>query len=116
MSSERGYSVYSMASKSRTLYTGMTNDLHKRVFQHKNDLILGFTVKYRIHRLVYYEKLTNVSTAITREKEIKGWSRAKKIQLIEFENPVWEDFAEHRYDNVPTFFGIRKTDPSFRSG
>ena len=116
MSSERGYSVYIMASKSRALYTGMTNDLHKRVFQHKNDLIPGFTMKYRIHRLVYYEKLTNVSIAITREKQIKGWSRAKKVELIEFENPVWDDLAEHWYDNVPTFFGVRKTGPSLRSG
>ncbi len=88
MSSEKGYSVYIMASKSRTLYTGMTNDLQKRVFQHKNDLIAGFTMKYRIHRLVHYEQFTNVSTAITREKEIKGWSRAKKIRLIESENPL----------------------------
>lgn len=105
-----------MASKSRTLYTGVTNDLHRRVCEHKNDLIPGFTSKYRIHRLVYYEHLTNVSSAITRENEIKGWSRSKKVALIELENPVWEDLAEHWYDNVPTFFGLRKPGPWVREG
>jgi putative endonuclease len=79
---ERGYYVYIMASKSRTLYTGVTSDLYKRAFEHKNDLIPGFTTKYRIHRLVHCEKFTNVSSALAREKEIKGWRREKKVALI----------------------------------
>ena len=105
-----------MASKSRRLYTGMTNNLYERVFQHKNDLVPGFSSKYRIHRLVHWETYPAVVSAINREKQIKGWSRAKKAALIEFENPPWEDLAEHWYDDVPTFFGIRKTGPSLRSG
>jgi putative endonuclease len=116
MSAEKHHVVYIMASKSRRLYTGVTSDLYKRVFQHKNDLITGFTMKYRIHRLVHYEEFTNISSAITREKQLKGWSRAKKIELIESENLLWEELAEHWYDDVPTFFGLRKTDPSLRSG
>jgi putative endonuclease len=108
MNAEKHYVVYIIASKTRILYTGITSDLHKRVFEHKNDLIPGFTSRYRVHRLVHYEKFTNVSSAITREKQIKGWSRGKKIELIEFENPLWEDLAEHWYDDVPTFFGVRK--------
>ncbi len=104
------YAVYIVASKSRTLYTGMTNNLYKRVFQHKNDLLPGFTSRYNIHRLVYFATYPDVISAINREKQIKGWSRAKKIELIEFENPLWEDLAEHWYDDVPTFFGLRKQD------
>jgi len=88
-----------MASKSRRLYTGMTNDLHNRVFQHKNDLLEGFTKQYKIHRLVYFEHYSQLINAINREKEIKGWRREKKIALIESMYPTWEDLAEHWYDS-----------------
>ena len=116
MRAERSYSVYTMASKSRRLYTGMTSNLHERVFEHKQDLVPGFSSKYRMHRLVHYEHYPNVWSAIDREKEIKGWRRSKKVELIESENPSWEDLAEHWYVDVPTFFGVRKAGPSLRSG
>ena len=91
------YYVYIMASKSGTLYTGITNDLQKRVFQHKNKLVEGFTKKYNITRLVYYEDTTDVRTAIAREKQIKGWRRSKKIDLIKTLNPTWNDLSEGWY-------------------
>ena len=78
----RQYFVYIMASASGTLYTGVTNDLYKRVYQHKNDLIEGFTKKYQCHKLVFFEETSDVESAITREKQIKGWSRKKKEILI----------------------------------
>src|ERR1035437_5863015 len=87
------YSVYIIASKSRVIYIGMTNDLSRRVFEHKNGLIEGFTKQYRCHRLVYYESFDDVNRAIDREKQLKRWSRAKKVWLIERRNPTWEDFA-----------------------
>ncbi len=87
------YYVYIMANHSRTLYTGVTNDLERRVYQHKRGLIPGFTSKYNIDRLVYFETGRSIRGAIAREKEIKGWLRAKKIALIESANPQWEDLA-----------------------
>jgi putative endonuclease len=113
---ERGYCVYILASKSRVLYVGVTGNLYKRVFEHKQDVVPGFTTRYRIHRLVYFEQFTNISSAITREKELKGWRREKKIALLERENPLWEDLAERWYEDVASFFGVRKADPSPRSG
>lgn len=83
-----------MTNKSRTLYTGVTNDLKKRVYQHRNKLIEGFTKRYNITRLVYFETTTDVRAAIGREKQIKGWLRAKKIALIESANPEWRDLSE----------------------
>ena len=94
------YFVYIVASKSRVLYVGMTNTLDRRVCEHKNDLIDGFSKQYRCHRLVYYESFDDVRKAIDREKQLKRWNRAKKIWLIERINPTWEDLAEgqpHRY-------------------
>ena len=89
------YYVYILASKRNgTLYIGVTNDLKRRIYEHKNNLIKGFTEKYNIHNLVYYEETNDVSVAIKREKQIKSWSRKKKISLIEKENPVWRDIAE----------------------
>ena len=87
------YYVYIMTNKSRTLYTGVTNDLMRRVYEHKNKLVKGFTSKYNIQYLVYYEMTTNIHTAIAREKQIKGWLRTKKIALIETANPEWTDLA-----------------------
>ncbi len=87
------YYVYIMASRSRTLYTGVTNDLHRRVYQHKQRLIEGFATKYNARRLVHYEVTSNVRAAIAREKQIKDWLRAKKIALIEGFNPTWQDLS-----------------------
>jgi len=82
-----------MTNKSRTLYTGVTNDLQRRVYEHKNKLVAGFTSNYNINKLVYLEETSDVTDAIAREKQIKGWTRAKKIALIESENPEWIDLS-----------------------
>jgi putative endonuclease len=86
--------IYIMASRSGTLYTGLTNELEIRVRQHKAGEIEGFSAKYHCTRLVYYESFDNVLKAIAREKQLKGWRRSKKIALIEKVNPRWEDLAE----------------------
>jgi len=88
------YYVYIMTNKSRTLYTGVTGDLMRRVYEHKNKLVQGFTSKYNIQYLVYYESTSAVYAAVEREKQIKGWLRAKKIALIESMNPEWKDLSE----------------------
>ena len=80
-----------MTNKSQTLYTGVTNNLLKRVYQHKNKLIDGFTKKYNITILIYYETHEDIRAAIAREKQIKGWLRKKKIALIASMNPEWKD-------------------------
>jgi putative endonuclease len=87
------YYVYMMGSSSRrALYTGVTSNLDKRVFEHKNDLVDGFTKKYKCHRLVYFERYEDPSTAISLEKEIKGWRREKKNALV-LMSPGWKDLA-----------------------
>jgi len=90
------YYVYIMTNgpRSHVLYTGITGNLPHRVFQHKNKLLPGFTSRYNLTRLVYYECFVYPDTAISREKEIKGWRRSKKIRLIESMNPHWQDLAE----------------------
>ena len=89
--------VYLLASRRNgTLYIGVTSDLVKRVWQHKNDQVDGFTKKYQVHRLVYYEIHTDMSEAIKREKQIKKWARHWKLQLIEKKNPGWKDL----YDDI----------------
>ncbi|HUT71648.1 MAG TPA: GIY-YIG nuclease family protein [Desulfatiglandales bacterium] len=88
------YYVYIMTNRSRTLYTGVTNNLTRRVFEHKHHLIDGFTKKYNITKLVYYEETNDVREAIAREKQIKGWLRKKKIALIESINAEWKDLSE----------------------
>jgi putative endonuclease len=88
------YYVYIMTNKSRTLYTGVTNNLMRRVHEHKNKLVPGFTSKYNIQFLVYYESTPTVYVALEREKQIKGWLRAKKIALINSINPEWKDLYE----------------------
>ena len=87
------YYVYIMTNSSRTLYTGVTNDLTRRVYEHKNRLKPGFTSKYNITQLVYYEVTGDIRAAIVREKQIKGWLRRKKIALIESVNPTWKDLS-----------------------
>jgi len=91
------YYVYIMASKSRTLYTGITDDLLRRVYEHKNKLIEGFAKKYNIINLAYYEVTNDVKAAIRREKQIKGWLRKKKIALIETTNLEWKDLSDGWY-------------------
>jgi putative endonuclease len=88
------YYVYIMTNNSGTLYTGMTNDLQRRVFEHKNKLGEGFSKRYNLNRLVYYEITSDVNAAIAREKQIKGWRRAKKLALIQSVNPTWKDLSE----------------------
>ncbi len=83
-----------MTNRSKTLYTGVTNDLMLRVYEHKNKMVEGFTKKYNITRLVYFEETNDIQSAITREKQIKGWLRSKKIALIESVNPKWKDLSE----------------------
>ena len=84
-----------MASAHRTLYVGVTNDLEKRLFEHRQGLTEGFTKKYNVDRLVYLEEMEEPMAAIVREKQIKGWSRAKKIALIKEHNPEWKDLSRH---------------------
>ena len=91
---EYHFYVYIMASKGRTLYIGFTSDLDVRVSQHKNGTFEGFSKDYKCHRLVYYEHFKWAESAIAREKQLKRWSRAKKIFLIEKDNPTWEDLSE----------------------
>jgi len=92
------YYVYIMASKSQTLYTGVTSNLERRVYQHKRKLLQGFTARYNITRLVYFEVTQDIHAAIAREKQIKGWLRAKKITLIESVNPEWRDLSMGWYE------------------
>ena len=87
------YYVYIMSNRSKTIYTGVTNNLERRVYQHKSKQIQGFTAKYNLTRLVYYEETADVISAISREMTIKDWLRAKKIALIESVNPSWNDLA-----------------------
>jgi len=89
------YYVYIMASNTNsTIYIGMTNDLERRVLEHKSGIIDGFTKKYNVHKLVYFEKTLDVETAINREKQLKKWRREKKNLLIEGMNPEWKDLSE----------------------
>jgi putative endonuclease len=92
------YHVYIMTNRSRTLYTGVTNSLERRVFEHKREEGSKFASKYRITRLVYYEGCPDARAAIGREKQIKGWLRAKKIALIESMNPDWDDLSAGWYE------------------
>jgi putative endonuclease len=87
-------SVYVVCSRTGTLYIGMTNSIYRRALEHKRGETEGFASRYQCDRLVYYESFEDVHKAIGREKQLKGWSRAKKIALIQSKNPRWEDFAE----------------------
>jgi putative endonuclease len=91
MLSDQNYFMYILASKSRTLYTGVTKRLLFRVRQHRDGVVDGFTKKYKINRLVYFERFQYVQNAIAREKQIKTWLRARKVELIERMNPTWDD-------------------------
>ena len=92
----KNFYVYIMCSKKNgTLYVGVTNDLKRRIFEHKNNLVPGFTTKYHIHYLVYYETYQSIYDAINREKQIKKWGRSWKLRLIEQANRNWNDLYEH---------------------
>ena len=91
------YYVYLLTNRSRTLYTGVTNDLVRRLYEHRHPMRPGFTSRYRITRLVHYEITGDVKAAIAREKQIKSWSRDKKIALIERSNPKWMDLSQSWY-------------------
>lgn len=101
------YYVYLMTNRSRTLYVGVTNDLQRRVYQHQQKLMEGFAKRYNINLLVYYEVHEDVLTAIAREKQIKGWSRAKKIALIESGNPSWRDLSSEWFGSHPRDSALR---------
>ncbi len=91
---QRNYYVYLMGSLSRTLYTGVTNDLERRVFEHKEDTPGSFTGRYRVNRLVYYEEFSDINQAIAREKESKNITRKQQIKLLESINPKWRDLSQ----------------------
>lgn len=92
------YYVYILANrKSGTLYVGVTNNLARRLYEHANGLTKGFTKKYSVHRLVYFELTSDVTSAIAREKQLKNWKRDWKIALIEKENPDWNDLSKDFY-------------------
>ena len=88
------YSVYIMSNRSKTLYVGVSSELETRVWKHKNGKYKGFTSKYKCDRLVYFEDWGSPTAAISREKQIKGWTRIKKIALIVSKNPEWKDLSE----------------------
>jgi putative endonuclease len=104
---EKNYHVYLLASRSHVLYTGITNDLVSRVGQHREGKVSSFTAKYRIHRLVYFGTYQDVRAAIAREKQMKSWTREKRVELIEATNPTWLDRAADWFPPYP-----RKAGPS----
>ena len=91
------YYIYIMTNKPKTLYIGVTSDLVRRVYEHKQKLIEGFTKRYNMTRLAYYEEIPPIRDAIAREKQLKGWLRSRKIALIESMNPQWRDLSEEWY-------------------
>ena len=100
MRTQRTYFVYIIGSRTGTLYIGMTGKLQKRIFQHKFEHIEGFTNQYEVHRLLYWESYENVHNAIDREKQLKGWRRSKKIELIEKQNPQRLDLSRDWYPHM----------------
>jgi putative endonuclease len=97
----KGGFVYILASKSGVLYTGVTSNLDLRTVEHRLKMTEGFTKKFNVIRLVHYERFGDIRQAIAREKQIKGWLRAKKIALIESTNPTWKDLAEDHFPTKP---------------
>ena len=91
---DRSYYVYILTNKSKTLYVGVTNNLERRIWEHKARAVPGFTSKYNIARLLYYEQTSDIRSAIEREKQLKGWVRRKKKALIESSNPLWKDLSQ----------------------
>ena len=99
--STKAFWVYILVSRNRTLYIGVTNSLQRRVLQHKEKRVPGFTQKYNVTQLVYFQQFTDIRYAIRREKQIEGWLRSKKIDLIETDNPGWEDLAVKLFPPFP---------------
>ena len=97
MGRKGGY-VYIATNKSRTLYIGVTNNLERRMWEHRQKIGSKFAAKYNITRLAYYETFDDIRDAIAREKELKGWRRDKKVDLIEDDNPLWDDLSEDWFD------------------
>ena len=97
MYTEKSYYVYIIASSSGTLYIGITNNLMRRIYEHKNGLIEGFSKKYSCHKLIYYEIYGDVNLAIAREKQLKGWRREKKENIIKKFNPHWKDLYDEMF-------------------
>ena len=97
---EHHYYTYIVASRTHVLYIGISNNLARRVWEHRNNAYPGFTSQYRCHRLVWFESYVSVTLAIAREKQLKNWSRSKKIMLIEKQNPTWADLSEGWYPNA----------------
>ncbi len=97
---QRSYYVYILSNIHRTLYTGVTSDPRRRIYEHKSHQVPGFTARYGIDRLVIIEEAPTALEAIAREKQIKAWSRAKKVALIESTNPRWEDLSADWYDDA----------------
>ena len=100
---QKTYYVYILTNRSKTLYTGVTGNLEQRVWQHKHHVFSGFTADYKIDRLVYFERYSSIHSAIAREKQIKGYTRLKKIALIVSQNPAWkylsaEWYRRHRFE------------------
>ncbi len=94
MGKHQAFYVYILASRSRVLYIGVTNDLRRRVAQHKRWEVEGFTKRYNVTRLIYYEATPSSRVAVGRERQLKGWTRKRKIALIEAANPEWNDLSE----------------------
>ena len=92
------YYVYMVTNSTRRLYTGVTNDLERRIYEHKEKLVPGFTGRYNVAWLVYYETTNDVTAAISREKQVKGWLRKKKLALVESMNPAWRDLSVDWYE------------------
>lgn len=103
----KNYYVYIMSSKSGVLYVGMTNDIKKRVYQHKKRQTPGFTAKYNVKYLVYVETVSDPLSAISREKQIKKWRREKKIAIINSMNPDWKDLSEDWFKECNRDFSTR---------
>ena len=109
------YYVYIAANRSKTLYTGVTDNLIRRVYEHKSKITPGFTKRYNITDLVYFETTNDVHAAINRERQIKGWLRSKKVALIEGINPQWKDLSEGWFSNVTLSASEGSRDSSLRS-
>ncbi len=88
------YYIYILSSLRRVLYVGITNNLERRIYEHRQRLLPGFTARYHVHRLVYFETTPDIQSALAREKQIKAWRRDKKVALIEIQNPKWHDLSE----------------------
>lgn len=98
MRQQRTFYVYIIANEQRTIYIGMTNDLERRVWEHRHGRVRGFSAKYRVNKLVYIETFEDAPEAIAREKQLKNWRRSKKVALINRQNPDWNDLAAEWFE------------------